>query len=236
MAREQLCRQSLEHSWRLVTEAGLLQYGSAHRLQGLVVRETGREQITEALQDRQGVLLLTPHIGNWEFLCYVLGSLGFLALYDRPRQAALDTFLRRSRSRFGTRLKPISTAGIRDARRSLEAGGGVCLLPDQAPARGVHAPFFGQPALTQTLAWRLAERTRPRLVLGGALRTDAGSKSGFAMHYRHLPLAAEQLTAESFAQRLNAEVEALVREAPAQYHWEYKRFKHPPPGTPDLYA
>jgi KDO2-lipid IV(A) lauroyltransferase len=34
---------------------------------------------------------------------------------------------------------------------------------------------------------------------------------------------------------LNRSVEAVVREAPAQYQWEYKRFKARLDGAPDLY-
>lgn len=34
---------------------------------------------------------------------------------------------------------------------------------------------------------------------------------------------------------LNASVEACVRRAPAQYQWEYKRFRHLPPEYPRLY-
>jgi KDO2-lipid IV(A) lauroyltransferase len=34
---------------------------------------------------------------------------------------------------------------------------------------------------------------------------------------------------------LNRSVEACVREAPEQYQWEYKRFRHRPPGQPDPY-
>jgi uncharacterized protein YndB with AHSA1/START domain len=34
---------------------------------------------------------------------------------------------------------------------------------------------------------------------------------------------------------LNASVEAVVREVPAQYQWEYKRFKRQPEGMPRPY-
>ena len=34
---------------------------------------------------------------------------------------------------------------------------------------------------------------------------------------------------------LNASVETTVLEAPAQYQWEYKRFKRQPPGQPRPY-
>ena len=36
--------------------------------------------------------------------------------------------------------------------------------------------------------------------------------------------------------RVNAAIEAMVREAPAQYLWIRRRFKRQPPGAPDRYA
>jgi KDO2-lipid IV(A) lauroyltransferase len=34
---------------------------------------------------------------------------------------------------------------------------------------------------------------------------------------------------------LNRSIEAVVRVAPEQYQWEYKRFKRQPPGLPPVY-
>ena len=34
---------------------------------------------------------------------------------------------------------------------------------------------------------------------------------------------------------LNKSIEDVVREVPEQYQWEYKRFRHRPPGLPHPY-
>jgi KDO2-lipid IV(A) lauroyltransferase len=36
-------------------------------------------------------------------------------------------------------------------------------------------------------------------------------------------------------QRMNHDIEAWVREAPAQYYWVHKRFKTRPSGEPSIY-
>jgi KDO2-lipid IV(A) lauroyltransferase len=36
-------------------------------------------------------------------------------------------------------------------------------------------------------------------------------------------------------QRMNHDIEAWVRQTPAQYYWVHKRFKTRPPGEPSLY-
>ena len=242
VALTRLARRSLGHTSCLVFESGPLAHWPGERLAKLVVSERGREQLTARRKDGRpsdgrpsdgGVLMLVPHFGNWEFICYVLGSLQFVALFDPPRVRALKEPLRRSRERFGARLLPANAGGLRAAYRQLRGGGLVCLLPDQVPEfrGGAYAPFFGHPALTMTLAHRLIQRTRPAVLLGSASRVPGG----FSLVYEPLgeDIYADQ--AATFAQALNEAIEELVRRDPAQYQWEYKRFKKQRQGQPPVY-
>ena len=230
--RSALARRSLGHTWRLLIEAGPLTHWSAARLGKLLVEESGRSLVTEPLAQGRGLLMLVPHYGNWEYLCYVLGGLGFVALYDPPRLAGLEPLLLRSRQRFGATLVPATPKGLRAAYKTLKAGGFAAVLPDQVPAQGgVHAPFFGHPALTMTLAQRLAEAGGAPVLIGTARR----AKGGFVAEYRPFPTDIDLSDPKAFATSLNQSIEALVRSDPAQYQWEYKRFKKPPPGSADPY-
>ena len=227
-----LSRRSLAQTSLLLFESGPLAHWPSERLARLVVSETGRRQLVARL-DEGGVLLLVPHFGNWEFICYVLGSLRFVALFDPPRIRSLEYPLRRSRERFGAQLLPANAGGLRAAYRKLDAGGLVCLLPDQVPGRraGVYAPFFGHPALTMTFAHRLIQRTRPAVMLGSARRV----RGGFGLVYKPMGEDIYADEPEAFAQALNGAIEEIVRGDPAQYQWEYKRFKSEPPGHPRVY-
>ena len=231
-ALEKLTRASLGHSGCLLFESGPLAHWPRERLTGLVVSETGRDLLATRLGDG-GVLMLVPHFGNWEFLCFALGSFNLIALYDPPRVRSLEASLRRSRERFGARLRPANAGGLRAAYRELRAGGLVCVLPDQVPGGpgGAYAPFFGQPALTMTLAHRLIQRTRPTVLLGSARRV----RNGFALAYEPLGEDIHATSPAAFAGALNRAIEELVQRDPAQYQWEYKRFKKQPPGHPAVY-
>lgn len=230
--RRALARRSLGQTWRLLVEAGPLTHWSGVRLGRLLREESGRVLVTEPLKQGRGVLMLVPHYGNWEYLCYVLGNLGVVALYEPPRLAGLEPLLLLSRQRFGATLVPSTSKGLRTAYRALKAGGFVAILPDQVPARGgVHAPFFGHPALTMTLAQRLAEKSGAPVLIGTAHRVE----NGFTAEYAALPTDIDSSDPTAFATTLNRSIEALVRTDPAQYQWEYKRFKKPPPGRPDPY-
>ncbi len=231
-ALEELTRASLEHTGCLLFEAGPLAHWPSGRLARLVVSETGRDELAARL-GAGGVLMLVPHFGNWEFICFALGPFKFVALYDPPRVGSLEGALRRSRERFGGRLRPADVGGLRAAYRELDAGGLVCVLPDQVPERpaGAYAPFFGQPALTMTLAHRLIRRTRPTVMLGSARRV----RNGFALAYEPLGKGLRAAGPDEFALALNQAIEGVVRRDPAQYQWEYKRFKKQPPGHAAVY-
>ena len=230
--RERLVRSSLAHTACLLFESGPLAHWPRERLEQLIVSETGRQALENGLRSG-GVLMLVPHFGNWEFLCFALGETGFVSLYNPPRLKSLEAPLRSSRERFGGRLYPTSAGGVRAAFRQLESGGLVCLLPDQVPGArgGVYAPFFGQPALTATLAHRLIQRSQPAVMLGSARRI----RGGFSLAYERLGNDFHASDPVTFARAFNGAVEGLVRRDPAQYQWEYKRFKKQPPGSPAVY-
>ena len=230
--RERLARHSLRHTACLLFESGLLSNWPRQRLERLIVSETGRKTLDNGLRTG-GVLMFVPHFGNWEFLCFALGDTGFATLYNPPRIRSLEGNLRRSRERFGARMYPTGAGGVRAIYRQLDAGGLACLLADQVPEEhsGVYAPFFGRPVLTATLAHRLIQRSHPTVMLGSARRVPGG----FDLCYERLGDEFQASDPRVFAEAFNGAVETLARRDPAQYQWEYKRFRKQPEGFPPVY-
>lgn len=230
--QDRLVRESLEQSAQLVAEAGPLFHWSQARWQSRITL-VGETLLDEAMGSGRGVLLLGPHFGNWEALPLFLGRYGVTALYDPPRIEALEELMRRARERSGMRLLPIDGRGLRGIVQTLRAGSLAGILPDQVPARdaGVYAPFFGQPALTMTLVHRLVRRTRPVVLLAVARRVSGG----FRLEFHAAPEDIYAPDPRTSAAAMNSAIERLVRTDPAQYQWEYKRFRRPPPGARDPY-
>ncbi|MDA1073636.1 MAG: lysophospholipid acyltransferase family protein [Proteobacteria bacterium] len=231
--RKELALSSLQHTAALFFETGLITHWSIARLERLVVETQGQELLEEALAGGTGVLLLVPHYGNWEFECVILGPSGLLSLYEPPKIASVEPLLKASRERSGARLERIGKSGIRALYRHLNEKKLAALLPDQTPDAnaGSFAPFFGQPALTMTLAHRLLIKTGATPLLASARRV----KGGFSIHYERLPevLCSEDSVVSVTA--MNQAIEKMIMRDPAQYQWEYKRFKRQPPGYPDHY-
>ncbi len=231
--RKRLARRSLKHTGRLLAEAGMVFRWPREKLDALVTGVDGFEPLQRALDEHRGILVLAPHFGNWELFALHFGRYRFIALYDPPKNESIHRMIRASRERTGARLLPIDARGVRGVLRALKRRQPVSLLPDQVPARsaGVYAPFFGRPALTMTFAHRLIRSTDPLVVIGSCTRRADGFRIAFA----EVPEAVYAEDVETSVAAMNAAIETLVRQDPAQYQWEYKRFRRQPPGVADIY-
>lgn len=194
----------------------------------------GREHFETARQQPEGLLLLGGH-----YLCMEIAGALFArhwpmdVVYKRQRHPLLDAAERQGRSHHFKEL--IEPHQIRRAVRRLREGHTVWFAADQDQGgrSAVFAPFFGVPAATLTSPLRLAKITGARVLLLDMWRSDDGQ----AWTVRFRPPADAGLSGDLDvdARRLNASIEAAVREHPAQYLWLHRRFKTRPPGMPAVY-
>lgn len=226
---QQLTRQSLQNTACTALEMGKAWLWPIHKTVGLVVETEGYEDYQTALQAGKGVILMAPHLSNWEvfgfFACHQTPS---TFMYQPPRQAAVDRLLREVRSRSGVNLAPTNRKGVAQVLAALQAGEMVGILPDQVPAdeSGVFVPFFGEPAFTMTLISKLASRTGAAVFCGFAQRLPGGR--GFRAVFQKAEEAIHSSDVATSATSLNRSVEKVVSLAPSQYQWEYKRFRRQP--------
>lgn len=229
--RRRLVRDSVRHTAMLAAEGIALWTWPLPKLERLVQDVQGERLLRDRPAGR-GALFLAPHFGNWEFLGYYLNTLEPLApLYEQPKSAALDRALGRARRRLGHRPAPGSLGGLRQLVKVLRDGGMVAVLPDQVPAKGagVTVPFFGREAYTVALVGKLLAHSDADVVIGSARRVGGG----FAVCIEAVDAAIRAADPRRSARALNQAVEAVVARDPAQYQWEYKRFRFP--GQPNVY-
>jgi len=223
--RRQLARQSLLEAGRTVFEFAVVWQRSDDWLRRRVKVFHGGELIQEALDKKRGVIVLTPHLGNWEALTPMMTLYQHLIiLYQPPKSEALHKFLQQVRHRANTSLAPTTRRGIATLSKALRSGQLVGILPDQVPAVGNGAyevPFFGEPALTMTLVHSLMQRTGCELLLTYALRV----KGGFEVVVMRCDEGVYSADPRESLAAMNRTIASAVATAPEQYQWEYKRFK-----------
>jgi KDO2-lipid IV(A) lauroyltransferase len=235
-------RQVRRLAWRNASEIGK---GAAElawalfRSEDAVAKVRGRSgwQAIERLRTaNRPIIFVTPHLGSYDVAGrYLWKHLPILAMYRPHKIFWIDQLLREGRNRGaapdGTNVAPANMAGVRMVLKHLRRGGCTVLLPDQVPGlgEGEWVDFFGRPAYTMTLLGRLQEATGAAVVFCYAERLPRGA--GFHMHLTELQ---ERLSADraQAARQVNAQVEALIRECPAQYLWGYNRYKRPAGAPP----
>jgi KDO2-lipid IV(A) lauroyltransferase len=226
--QKQLVRESLLETARTAAEAPAIWRNSWDWLRQRILAVEGEELLRQRLAQGKGLLVLAPHHGNWEVVAPYLASVAPLtAMYQPLKSAALDQLVLSGRSKLDITMAPTNRRGVMMLFKTLQQGKIVGILPDQVPdkdAAGGVAPFFGQPALTVGLIHGLIQKTGCGLVSVVALRVPGGFKV-------QVLDVDERIHSEDQTQSLtglNASVEACVRLAPAQYQWEYKRFRRLP--------
>lgn len=230
-----LARQSLQETAKTAMEAGAIWRNSWAWLQGKIVAMEGDEILRAKLANGKGVLVLAPHHGNWEVVAPYLASVANLtAMYQPLDNPKMDELVLAGRSKLNITMAPTNRKGVMMLFKALQGGTIVGILPDQVPGRdagGEIAPFMGQPALTMTLVHGLAQRTGCAVCSCYAERVNGGFKI-VVMEADAAIYNEDQATSVA---GLNESVAACVRRAPAQYQWEYKRFRRLPPEYPKRY-
>ncbi|HHX81665.1 MAG TPA: lysophospholipid acyltransferase family protein [Pseudomonadaceae bacterium] len=235
-AQRSLARESLRHTFMTLTETGAVWLWPGARSLGLIQEVEGKGLLEEAKAQGKGVIVLAPHLGNWEMVGLYLNACGLgpsFQLYQAPADAQLAALILKARSRLGATMVATDNKGVAELLRALRTGHIAGILPDQVPgeAGGQHAPFFAQPALTMTLLNRLQQKTGAIVVAAFAERIAGG----FKLHLQAPDAGIYAADMEEALAGLNRSVEQLVRLAPVQYQWEYKRFRRPPAGQPSVY-
>jgi KDO2-lipid IV(A) lauroyltransferase len=231
--RVRLARQHFQAYSRSVWERAILWWAPPARLRRLIEVEPGVPLDEIAASP---VILLCPH-----FVCLDVAGVAVAretigsSMYVAQKNALFDQLLRRGRERFHPVRLFSRQEGIKPIIRALRDHIPYFMLPDMdfGDKDAPFVPFFGVPAATLTAPGRLAAATGAKVipVVATFLPGYRGWKVKFYPAWDNYP--GDDMVAA--ARRMNAFIEARVREAPAEYFWTHKRFKTRPEGEPSPY-
>ncbi|MEO6711681.1 MAG: lysophospholipid acyltransferase family protein, partial [Planctomycetota bacterium] len=187
--------------------------------------------VKEALAKRRGMIVVTPHLGDFEAGAVALVGLGFSPVYvvsRPPRNRYLSIAAQSQRDARGFRLLHRHGA-MEDVTRILQAGGTLVMMLDQrARKRMVIAPFFGRPAHCERAPGILMRRLSVPVLTGWVEALER------PWHYRvHMlrvfePEEFRRSSPEEVATALNRSMEEMILSAPEQYFWLHDRYLKAP--------
>lgn len=234
--REQLLRATLLHNGMAGAEMGTFWGRSNDELSGLVRKVHNAGLFQAALADSRGLLILAPHIGNWELLnTYIAAHCNIAIMFKPARNPVFSDWMKKRRENSGAMLVPTTPTGVRTLFKTLQKGGVAGFLPDQEPEErsGLLVPFMGMPALTPRMPFELFQRTGARAIVAACIRLP--DAQGFELYFMEPDERLYSGDAEVACTELNRCVEQVVALAPEQYQWTYKRFKRQGAGKPNPY-
>lgn len=247
-ARQRLLQRHFEAAGVSILEMATAWSGHLDQLDAeLEIR--GSDHFEAARQRANGILLLGGHFLSMEIAGALFARRWPVdVVYRRQHHPVLDAAERKGRSRHFQAL--IEHQQIREVVRRLRAGHSVWFAADQDQGRqgAVFAPFFGIEAATLTSPLRLARLTGATVLLIDMWRNDmwrkdmwrkdkwpANEGKRWTLRFRPLPDGFPSGDHSADAGRLNASIEAAVREHPEQYLWLHRRFKTRPQDAPSVY-
>ena len=232
--QETLIKETVLEQGALATELGHVWRRSPTYVMSKV-SVVGLEHLKAALADDRGVLVLAPHVGNWEVLPHHLVTQGdLLGLFEPPKLPSVGRLVLDARKRPGGAYVPTTPKGLVQLVRHFKRGGLTGILPDQVPAHesgGLNVPFKGIECFTASLCANLLSKSGARAVLAGVFRV----KGGWELVYLPVSAGIYNEDLEVALKAMNQDIERLISDRDAQYQWSYKRFRVGPPSTVNHY-
>jgi KDO2-lipid IV(A) lauroyltransferase len=181
-----------------------------------------------------GVIFIAGHFGGWEVVGYTMAALGFpgYAIARPLDNPYLNEYLMGVREKMG--LKILDKAGAAaKIDPILRSGQYLGFIADQdAGRRGVFVNFFGRAASTYKAPALMAMEYDLPVAVGYGRRLDEQFR--FEMGVERIIYPHEWTDKEDpvawITQEYTAALEAIIRTAPEQYLWTYRRWKTRPRG------
>jgi len=194
------------------------------------VKCSNPELIIEKFKEGKGLILLSSHFGNWEFIAISVAMqvrLPFSVIVKPLRNPLVYDWMNNFRTKFGNEVVPLGIS-IRKIYQTLKEKKVVAMVADQrGPREGVKVDFFGKKVSVYTGPAALALKTGAPLICGIAVR-DKNYKYKMVLveiSQQNLPDGEEEKILE-ISQRYTSYLETVIRENPEQWLWMHNRWKY----------
>jgi KDO2-lipid IV(A) lauroyltransferase len=231
-ARRKIARATFRHIGTVLAEFPFIPKIAGHKIEKYLWIE-GLEHFRKAKEQQRGVLFLTAHFGNWEWMAasFPLLTGQPLAVVFRPIDSSfLDRLVGRLRSWTGNQGISKQKAMGR-ILRVLKEGGAVGILLDQNVAwqEGVFVRFFGEWACTNAGLALLALKTGAAVLPGFNIRQPDGRyRLVIEPEISLVRTGDREHDVQANTELFTGVIERYVRQNPEQWLWLHQRWKTRP--------
>jgi KDO2-lipid IV(A) lauroyltransferase len=190
------------------------------------------DRLKAALAEKHGVVILTGHVGNWEWLsaAFTFSGLPVTAIAKPQPNEQYTRVLNDLRATVGVEIFSRGTSELLAAARALKKGKILGFLADQDAGRGgAFIDFFGRPAATPMGPAVFSKKFNSPVLPAFILRQPNGRHKvviGEVMRYEDTGDSDRDLF--SITEKMTRILEQIIRENPTQWLWFQKRWNTPP--------
>jgi KDO2-lipid IV(A) lauroyltransferase len=215
-----VCRQVFQQF--AVKLADLWRFENGQDMEGIFAELTGWEHVEAARNLGRGLLLVTPHLGNWELGGLLFARMGMkIKVVTMAEPGGLTELRQGARARRGIETIVIGDGGFGfvELIRHLEEGGVAALLLDRPPKESaVEIRFLGRPFLASIAPAELARASGCALVPVTIFCGDNGhhAQALSMVPYDRAALRCREAR-QALTQQLMAAFEPAIRQHPDQW-------------------
>ena len=186
--------------------------------------------INEKFNEKNGVILLSAHFGNWEYVAASVSlqvGIPFKVVIKPQRNPFVTKWLNQVRTKWDNEVVSLGIS-IRQIYKDLKEKNIVAMVADQrGPAEGIRVKFFGRKVSIYPGPAIMSLKTNAPIIYGINVRqSDYQYKTHlFEINKNNLPEDEEEKIIE-LSQRHAAYLEEVIRENPEQWLWMHKLWKY----------
>jgi len=189
-----------------------------------------QDLIVNRFNENNGVILLSAHFGNWEYLATSVAlqiNKKFYVVVKPQRNPFVNNWMNKYRTKWTNEIVPLGVS-IRNVFSVLLNKGIVAMVADQrGPKESMKLEFFGRMTSVYTGPAVLSLKTNSPIIYGISVRQkDLNYKVElFEVDRNNLPDNQDEKI-KVLSERMIKNLEEIIRKNPEQWLWMHKRWKH----------
>jgi len=186
--------------------------------------------IIDRYNSNSGVILLSAHFGNWEYMAISMGvklNISLAAVAKEQRNPYVTKWMNRERTKWNNTVVPLGIS-IRQIYQTLKNKQIVAMVADQRGSEeGAKIDFFGRNISVHTGPAALSLKTGAPILYALSVRqTDYTYDTTFTEISKDNLTGSTEEKIIQLSQRHMSHLEDYVRKYPEQWLWMHKRWRH----------